>query len=245
MRVTCGDVLLKFGNKMRKAFGAGSFGLVVLLTLIPMAGFVSCTGEAPEIRQVFWQLNITQDPSTDVEYEALSVFVNVADADGVEDVDLLYILQDRHELLWEMTAGGWERFENGEELWIGSNSIQMSEGAPFPRDLYRIIVIDRSGERSRDEFYINSNEIDAAHAIFPRATLQSDTIVVEGKFAEVTFWFYDDGHNLVKIFTSSEMKLPLSSALNTREAETARYFHVNAVDEEGGYGLTFGPVYLQ
>ena len=49
---------------------------------------VACAGEAPEIRQVFWQLNANLDPATGTTYESLSLFVNVHDADGVEDVDL-------------------------------------------------------------------------------------------------------------------------------------------------------------
>jgi hypothetical protein len=230
---------------MRNSARYAILSLVAMWWMTVLASLVSCSGEAPEIRQVFWQLNVTQDPSIDLEFEELSVFVNVADADGVEDVDLLYILQDRHELLWELTSGGWRRFENGEEVWVGSNSIQMADGLPFPRDLYRVILIDRSGERSRDEFYINSDEIDGKRASFPRSTVRDGTIIVEGEFTEVTFWFYDSEHSLVKIFTSGERELPLASALNTRELQTASYFHANTVDSAGGYGLIYGPVYLE
>lgn len=194
---------------------------------------------------MFWQLNAAQDPNSGIEYESLSLFVHVYDADGIEDVDLIYLLQDSHELLWEVDAEEWRRLENGEEIWIGTNGIRMAEGTPFPRDLYRVIVIDRSGARSRDEIYINSNEIDLEQARFPRATVENGRILLEGGHSEVTFWFYDENGTLVKIFPVTESDIALSSLLNTREQETVRYFHVNAPDDSGGYGFIYGPVYLE
>jgi hypothetical protein len=169
----------------------------------------------------------------------------VADADGIEDVDLLYILQDKHELLWELDADGWRKFENGEEVWIGSNNIRMNDGSTFPRALYRLIVIDRSGERSADEFFINADEVEVELSAFPRASISDDTITLEGNFAEFTLWFYDDTGGQVKIFTSSEKNLPLSSALNPRERQISRFFYVNTLNESGGYGFIYGPVSLE
>ncbi|MBN1686582.1 MAG: hypothetical protein JW852_07990 [Spirochaetales bacterium] len=215
------------------------------LMLLAIPVILACTGEAPEIRQVFWQLNLAFDPRIDLKYETLSVFVHVADADGIEDVDLLYLLQDEHELLWELDAEGWRKFENGEETWIGSNNIRMNDGSVFPRALYRLVVIDRSGERTYDEFYINADEVDKSLNAFPKAVVSTDTITLEGNFPEFTFWFYDDQWTLVKIFTTNEKSIPVSSALNARERQVARYLYVNTLDDGGGYGFIYGPVSLQ
>ena len=219
--------------------------MVLCLGVILCIMFLSCTGEAPEIRQIFWQLNLAHDPGVDLKYEALSVFVHVSDADGIEDVDLLYILQDEHELLWELDAEGWRKFENGEETWIGSNNIRMNDGSVFPRALYRLIVIDRSGERASDEFYINADEVDIAARAFPQAAVSEETITLEGSFPDFTLWFYDREYNQVKIFTTSERNLPISSALNARERQVVRYLYVNTLDERGGYGFVYGPVPME
>jgi hypothetical protein len=220
---------------------------VFLLCLIfgCSAIFFGCTGEAPEIRQIFWQLNLAYNPVDEARYEALSVFVHVADADGIEDVDLLYILQDRDELLWELDADGWKKFENGEEVWVGSNNIRMNDGSTFPRAMYRLIVIDRAGERSSDEFFINADQVDVNVAVFPRASVRGDTIELEGGFTDFTLWFYDDAGDPVKIFTSNEKSLPVTSALNARERQIVRHFYVNTLDEGGGYGYIYGPVSIE
>ena len=219
--------------------------IIVIITLILVGLFAGCTGEAPEIRQVFWQLNLAFDPVVDLKYETLSVFVHVADADGIEDVDLLYILQDADELLWELDGDGWQKFENGEEVWLGSNNIRMNDGTSFPRSLYRLVVIDRSGERSSEEFFINADDVEVSKALFPRGSVSGDTITLEGGFSEFTLWFYDESGDQVKIFTSSEKSLPVSSALNARERQIVRYFYVNTSETSGGYGYIYGPISLE
>lgn len=218
--------------------------LAVFTVAIILSLSYGCTGEAPEIRQIFWQLNLAFDPVADLKYEALSVFVHVADADGIEDVDLLYILQDKDELLWELDAEGWQKFENGEEIWIGSNNIQMNDGSSFPRASYRLIVVDRAGERSTDEFFINADKVDVNLTPFPRARVSGDTIELEGGFTEFTLWFYDDAGDQVKIFTSGEKSVPISSALNAREQQIVRQFYINTLNPGGGYGFIYGPVPL-
>ncbi len=216
-------------------------GLIVLIAFITLA----CTGEAPEIRQVFWQLNLAHDLTIGEKYESLSVFVHVADADGINDVDLMYILQDKQELLWEMDAEGWRQFENGEEIWIGSNNIRMNDGSTFPRALYRLIVIDRAGERSTDEFFINADVADLGSVAFPSAVVNGEEVTLQGNFNEFTLWFYDEAGSQVKIFTSSEKELPLASALNARERQIVDSFYVNTVDQSTGYGFVYGPVDLE
>ena len=212
--------------------------------MVPLVLLLSCTGDPPEIRQVFWQLNAEHDSQTGNREETLSVFINVADADGVDDVDLLYILQDDNELLWELQPDGWQRLENGDEMWIGSNNLRMEASTPFPRDLYRVIVIDKSGERSRDEFYINSSRIDLPKVNFPKGQINDGTISLTGGFSEYTLWFYDGEENIVKIFSTNETSLPLLSALDSREVQIASHFYIFTSKGSTGYSLIYGPVYI-
>ena len=233
------DVIVTVFRDAHKTTCIGSLALFLAAVVL------SCSGEPPEIRQVFWQLNVVHNPVTDLKHEVLSVFVHCADGDGVEDIDLLYILQDDYELLWELSHEGWQRLDEGEEVWIGSNNLHMDDGSPFPRKLFRIVVIDRSGERSRDEFYINTNDIDIRQTVFPKGFVRDESIVFEGGLREYSVWFYDNDYNLVKIFKTTAQELPLGSALTPRERQITSYFHVHAIEERGAYGLIYGPVSLE
>jgi len=219
--------------------------IICTLFFISLSLFFSCTGEAPDVRQLFWQLNLAYDPAIDIKYESLSVFAHVADADGIDDVDLMYIVQDKNELLWELDAEGWSKFEDGEEIWIGSNNIRMNDGSSFPRALYRLIIIDRAGERSSDEFFINADAADVSSAVFPRAVVNGEEISLDGNFREYTLWFYDEEGNQTKIFTSNEKVLPIESVLNARERQIVRSFYVNTLDPAAGYGFIYGPVAIE
>ena len=206
--------------------------------------FFGCTGEAPEIRQIFWQLNVAHNPISGIRGEYLSFFVHVDDSDGIEDIDLLYIIQDEHELLWELSPDGWERLEENEELWIGSNKVEMSDGSVFPRDLYRIMVVDRSGERAREEIFINADPIEFGALIFPTSRVENDTVFIEGDNPEHTLWFYDLEDNQIKLFATPEKEIAVSAVLNARELQIARRYYLYTFDDTQGYGLIYGPVDL-
>lgn len=207
--------------------------------------FLSCTGEAPEIRQIFWQLNVTHDPVSGRRGEYLSLFIHVDDGDGIDDIDLLYIIQDKHELLWELSSGGWESLEENEELWIGSNKVEMSDGSVFPRDLYRILVVDKSGERAREEIYINSDPIDLPALVFPTSRVENGKVVIDSDYSEHTLWFYDLEDNKIKLFATQDREVDFASVLNARELQIAKRYYVYSFDESGGYGVIYGPVDLQ
>ena len=206
--------------------------------------FLGCTGQGPEIKQIFWQLNVTHDPLSGDRGEYLSFFVHVDDADGIEDIDLLYIIQDGHELLWELSSDGWERLEENEELWIGSNKVEMSDGSVFPRDLYRIMVVDRSGERAREEIFINADPIDFSTLVFPTSRVENDVVFIQGENPEHTLWFYDLEDNQIKLFATPEKEIAVSAVLNARELQIARRYYLYTFDDTRGYGLIYGPVDL-
>ena len=224
-----------------------SLSTIAAVCVSLLAVFLSCTGEAPEIRQIFWQLNVTYDPTTDATGEYLSLFLHVADSDGIEDIDLLYIIQDEHELLWELSPDGWERLEENEELWIGSNKVEMSDsrhGSVFPRDLYRIIVVDKSGERARDEIYINADTIDFETLNFPTSRVEEDLIIIDGENPEYIVWFYDLEDNQIKLFATQEREIGITRVLNARELQIAKRYYIYSFDSTRGYGLIYGPIDL-
>ena len=114
----------------------------------------------------------------------------------------------------------------------------------FPRDLYRVIVVDKSGERARDEIYINSDPVDFETLAFPTSQVEENRIIISGDNPEHIIWFYDLEDNQIKLFATQERDIPVDSVLNARELQIAKRYYIYTFDSTRGYGLIYGPVNL-
>ena len=99
------------------------------------------------------------DQNTGKNSQTLTIFVMASDDDGVDDMDKMYVINDEHQLYWEISGKDLRLEKYGEnELWMGSNFITM----PIPEDAlpsgtYRIMLLDSSGERAKTSVVINNN----------------------------------------------------------------------------------------
>lgn len=197
---------------------------------------VGCSQEAPEIRQQFVQRNYREDPRINVGYEQLSVFLHVDDEDGYEDLEYLYIIHDKDELFWILDADSWEYRERDGETWIGSNEIVMADFTPFPEGTYRLVVIDKAGERKETEAFLLSPP---APPRLPRITVGDQSLIIEGPIRQYTLWMYRDGSFL----GSQNIK---AGTINTADLkdEKAEEIYLYYYDEEKGRGIIRGPYTL-
>ena len=205
----------------------------------------SCTGEAPRIVQVFWQLNAVQDRAAESLYESLTLFVHVEDADGAEDLATIYLLHDRDELFWQLDSDEWARHEESDEVWVGSNDISMPTNEGFPRGRYRLEVVDQAGERDRSEIYLSAEPIALSEIRFPEAQVTDGAVTIRSLREEHSLWFYDSGDLPLKVFPTNARRVPLDSVLNQRDRESARTLYLYVYDETMGIGIISGPYELQ
>lgn len=117
-----------------------------VLTLLAMVPLASCSQAAPRLVAVSLKLIYRQSGSAYV--ERLSCFAFAEDEDGEADLEELRIVNDRAQLYWTLTSQDWISVVKTGQTWFGSHALSMPEGSKFPRGAYRIVLLDKGGERS-------------------------------------------------------------------------------------------------
>jgi hypothetical protein len=161
--------------------------LIAAFALIVALG--ACETSAPELYELQWVLVDFDDRDLDRRYERLSVFVRAADADGLEDLEELYVIHDGGELFWRTTADTWTRDERDDATWIGAASLAMPGEQPFPAGEYRVLLIDAGGERDTSRFLIPEQRNATP---LPEVRQSGGTFAVSGE-ADYNLWIVSEG----------------------------------------------------
>jgi len=144
---------------------------------VAWALLAACETSPPELYELQWLLLDFDDRELGQRYESLSLFVRAGDADGADDLDELYVIFDEGELFWRLTAATWTRTEHEGATWIGANTISMPGREPFPPGEYRLLLLDRSGQRDAARFVIPAQRRPTA---VPEVTVQGSRFEVRG-----------------------------------------------------------------
>ena len=216
---------------------------LVILTALSLL-LISCSGAVPEIGQVVWQVNFLRTPSELSEHQELSVFMLIEDEDGIADIESIYLIHDELELFWKLNPGTWNQKVLGGKNWIGSNSIRMSDRSDLPSGNYRLVVIDKAGERDSRDFNISRNMLDVKNSeYFPELVIGSD-IVINSKFSDNTLWIYDESMEILKNIQIETGRISMD-IINNDTANKARWVSIYSFDAENGIGLIRGPYPLE
>lgn len=214
--------------KMRKYILNKKILSVILFVLL----FTGCSENAPEISQVFWQLNLFRNQDTGAENQALTLFVMAEDGDGSEDLETMYIINDKEELFWKLTGPELRIEKYGEnETWVGNNCIHMLSDAPFPDGKYRIILVDGAGDRDETEVILKNNIIDREHS-WPTLSRNGIDYSINGE-ADFIWCYMSDG----RFVAEAE---PGNNKQTGRRDEYSTFYLYRYLPEEG-YGLINGP----
>lgn len=204
---------------------------------------ISCSGAVPEIGQFIWQVNFVRTPSESTGRQELSVFLLIEDEDGIGDIEYIYLIHDESELFWKLNSEDWTLKVLGGKNWIGSNSIRMSDLSILPSGNYRLVVIDKAGERDSRSFNISKSILDIKNSeYFPRLLIDS-SIVIESKFSDNTLWIYDEKMEILKNIKIENGKINMD-IINNDTSDKARWVSIYSFDAENGIGLIVGPYSL-
>ena len=218
-----------------------------LRSLLPIALFLfllaGCNSEPPEILHQYWQINIREDTVRRMTYEQLSLFLKVADDDGFDDLDSLYLINDAAELFWEIDSSEWitGNMDEGEgENWIGSNTITMQDLSGFPRGEYRVVLIDAAGERVEKEIYISTPTFSLDRLPFPSATIGEENVSFISSFKIKNVWVYDESGSFIKTYRTSRSAMSRQAVSSGKNPEDVT-FYLYVFDESRDVGLISGP----
>lgn len=179
--------------------------MMMLAGIAPVTG---CSVSPPEFMSVGARLLVVAVDGDDGKDERLSLFASVSDKDGVDDIEYLYIVHDEEELSWTLTRDDWQRSEEGSSIWIGSNSLD-APGPAMPRGQYRVMLVDKAGERAERTISLSAPETSLYKA--PALRLSGMSIVLDSDYSVNTAFFLDSGSNVV-------LTAPISSGTSSLDA---------------------------
>ncbi len=224
-------------NKKPRAIGS----LLVCACL-----FWACTGRPPQIFDLVWRIDLLEDHDQGLIYERLSLFVQVYDADGFDELQYLYLIHDEQELFWELQAESWLAGDDSEQRWIGSNALCMPDFSSLPRGIYRVLIQDLGGDAAESEFAVATAPTRPAEVQFPRVSAQDGKIQLAAPFQQFSIWVYDTKISYRASY-DSQAGMVDAEVIRTKHRDLLRGFHYfTHVDQEAkGYGLISGPYYYE
>lgn len=178
------------------------------MSVLAMALATGCSVATPEIASIGVRLVVVATDADGGRDERLSLFASVADGDGVDDIDYLYVVHDGDELCWSLTRDDWLRNDSGAAVWLGSNSLD-APGPTVPRGQYRVVLVDRAGEQAEREFTLSAPETRAYDP--PVVLLSGDSVIVESAYPTNTAFFFDAGGNVVLTVPVAKGEVSLDS----------------------------------
>jgi hypothetical protein len=186
--------------------------------------FASCSTSKPEISYGFMSLVLYEGESGPTEH--FSFFVIAEDEDGVENLDELYLYNDREQLRWKIKNDEWVSFTQNNKTWIGTRSITTQDGV-LPRGVYRAVLVNKGGERGERLFTYDS---DVRHP-FPKIEIENGMYKISSEWASNRLVCYDKSGNYVSTIEIkslsgpvSQLNLPSGTATAALWAEDPAYY---------------------
>jgi hypothetical protein len=196
--------------------------------------------------QVFWQLNLVSDREQNLTYQSLSLFVKPKDPDGFEDIEELYIINDDQELSWQLDRETWAQSGAEEEIWIGSNSLKMPDGASFPAGEYRILLRDVGGDSAEQSFRLRPVSTKEATGYLPQVTVDDRSIRVTGDGGLYQLWVYDKSGGYTASFPIADQPLTIQTIVSAQPSLRQGFtFRVYGLVGERNLGVSSGPYYVE
>lgn len=216
-------------------------GNLIRLSLI-LAVLIACSPSRPKIVQTFSQLNYVWEKDWEAPTEALSVFVQVENEDGLEELQHLYVLHDDLEVYWKLDPETWTPLNRPGENWIGANQLTIPQRTELPRGKYRILVTTQAGERETSNFSLDVELLSEAKPVWPQLAVVGRELLISNAPASYALWFYGIEGPMLHQMVANEQRLTLEQIqahpqINQRATRVWFYWY----NEKQGWGQILGP----
>ncbi|MBN2533868.1 MAG: hypothetical protein JXB88_13315 [Spirochaetales bacterium] len=220
--------------------------LTILVPASIIILLLSCTRKAPEIYEYYWQLNMIKDTEKNRIYEKLSFFVNANDDDGFDDIEKLYLINNKEELFWEINPRTWHKVNVQGETWIGSNGVRMQNYSDIPGGEYRIVLEDISGEYDEETFLLTRLDVQKQKIVFPAPVIKNKRLFIKGNSPVYSLWIYDKKWNFIQPHFEVKQDGFDYQRVLARKQELADgfYYYIYIFDNSIKRGIISGPFYF-
>ncbi len=214
--------------------------LIRAVVLLPFV--LACSPSKPRILQTFSQLDYVWEKNWDAPVEALAVFVQVENADGLEELTNLYILSDDSEVYWKLDPESWTPLNRPGENWIGANQLTFPERSELPRGKYRVIVTTQAGERETSTFSLDVEKLSEAKPVWPQITVVGNELLIYNAPSSFALWFYGIEGPILHQMVTNQDRLSLEQIqthpqINQKATRVWFYWY----NEKQGWGQVLGP----
>lgn len=219
------------------------FSAFIILTVFSIA---ACSDNPPEIYQTFWQVNIFNNRENKTIQPQLSLFIQVHDPDGLEDLAEIYLINDKKELFWRLDSESWIEVTEEDESWIGSNTLSLPHPSMDFTGEYRLLLLDAGGASAEKVIVINHNPISFSELHFPEAELSGGVInLTKGNGStEYVLWIYGNDERFRAAFNTSEGSIAIDGIVKAHtDLANGFYFFIYQKQKEADFGLISGPFF--
>ena len=210
-------------NSLRKQIAKAA--LVVLCGAVFFVSLFSCSRTEPRISYGFMELVYYQ--GSEKPRERFSFFIIPDDDDGIENLEELYLYNDREQLRWLIKSDDWVSFVQDGTTWIGSRSITVSEDEILPRGQYRAVLVNKGGEKSERNFSFDAPE--ESRFPFPSLGISEGRYTVNSNWPENRLVCYDGDGNYLSTVSLPGMSGEVSSLGIPSNARTAALWAEDAL----------------
>lgn len=197
----------------RRRSGRASRLLAIPALILLGLSLGSCGGEPPELLSLECRLELR--PWEQRSYESLSVFADLRDADGIEDIETIWILSDDAEYYWTLDGNDWTIRTEGGETWIGAANLALPDRGSLPRGPYRVVVADLGGRRVEREFRLEDPK---TIPVLPQLEVQGKELKVTSPWPETLLIAYDGVGAVIKAVQVKPGKALASALLGVQDA---------------------------
>jgi len=185
-----------------------------------------CGVKAPEIAAVEWRVESRPFEGGEP-YESLSVFGDLKDEEGLDNIVELWIVNDDSELSWKLTDADWVKATEGSDTWFGASALAQADFSALPRGSYRLVAIDAGGQRTEREFRVSGSFPDRKS---PTVSLAGGTLAVRSDWPETLALAFDSAGTLISTPAAPSAGASLAVAFGSDVASRASELGVYGYD---------------
>jgi len=201
-----------------------------LIVLLGAGSFPSCSRTEPRIPFGFIELTYYPGPQ-----ERFSFFIIAEDDDGIENLAELLLYNDREGLEWLLDSEDWVHHEENGRHWIGSRSIVMAGGEVLPRGQYRVVLINKGGEKAERTLTFDAPV--SPRYPYPSLQINEGRYRINSGYPVNSFIAYDQQGSIIRTMAVSniegniaDLSVPGNARLLALWAQDSEY-HTSAVTE--------------